>query len=139
MQTYEHTHIVGFSEVDTAGIVFFPRFFEMAHEGLEAFFQELGWGFAGIFKEGRWGFPLVHAEANYHAPAHLGDGLDIEITIARLSETAFTVHYVIRSADGKSIAALQTSHVWIDAGTFKKVPLPDDLRAKLAAYQQENA
>lgn len=139
MHTFSHTHTVGFSEVDRAGIVFFSRFFEMAHEGLEAFFQELGWGFAGIFREGRWGFPLVHAEADYHAPAHLGDGLGIEIAIARLSETAFTVHYVIGAADGKSIATVQTSHVWVDTGTFKKIPLPDDLRAKLAGYQKEHA
>ena len=138
METFEYRHIVKFSEVDMAGVVFFSRFFEYAHSAFEAFFQHIGWSFAQVFEDGRWGFPLVHAEADYQAPARLGDDLTVQLAVTKLSESAFTMHYRITLPNGKPVASVLTSNVWVELTTFKKTAIPDEVRAKLEAYRQES-
>ena len=138
MQTFEYAHTVKFSEVDMAGVVFFSRFFEYAHSAFEAFFQHLGWSFAQVFDEGKWGFPLVHTEADFQAPARLGDRLTVEMTVAALSESSFTMRYAISAPDGKPVASVLTSHVWVAPATFKKTTIPEEVRAKLETYHRES-
>ena len=138
MQSFEYTHTVKFSEVDMAGVVYFSRFFEYAHSAFEAFFQHIGWSFAQVFKEGKWGFPLVHAEADYQAPARLGDDLTVQLAVAKLSDSSFTIRYRITGRSGKPVAAVLTSHVWVEIATFKKAAIPEEVRAKLEVYCQES-
>ncbi len=138
METFEHTHTVTFSEVDMAGVVFFSRFFEYAHSAFEAFFQHMGWSFAQVFKEGQWGFPLVHAEADYQAPARIGDDLTVQLGVAKLSDSAFTMRYRIIGPGGKAVASVVTSHVWVELASFKKTTIPQEVRAKLEVYRQES-
>jgi len=138
METFNIQHTVKFSEVDQAGVVFFSRYFEIAHSTLETFFHQLGWGFAKIFREGKDGFPLIHAEANYMAPARLGDTLDVALSISRISKSSFTVSYDVRSTDGKPVAKLSTNHVWVELKTFSKAPIPSELRTALKVYLAED-
>ncbi len=139
MQSFEYTHTVKFSEVDMAGVVFFSRFFEYAHSAFEAFFEHIGWSFAHVFNEGKWGFPLVHAEADYQAPARIGDDLTVQLAVAKLSDSSFTMRYQITLANGKAVASVLTSHVWVDLATFKKTTIPEEVRAKLKVYLQESS
>ena len=138
METFNIQHTVKFSEVDQAGVVFFSRYFEIAHSSLEAFFHQLGWGFAKVFREGKDGFPLIHAEADYMAPARLGDTLEVALSIARITESSFTVSYDIRSTDSKPVAKLSTNHVWVELKTFSKAPIPSELRTALKVYLAED-
>lgn len=138
METFKFQHTVKFSEVDQAGVVFFSRYFEIAHSSLEAFFHHLGWGFAKVFSEGKDGFPLIHAEANYMAPARLGDTLEVALSLSRISESSFTVSYDFRSTDGKPAARLSTNHVWVELKTFSKAPIPTELKTALQDYLAED-
>ena len=114
------------------------RYFEIAHSSLEAFFLHLGWGFAKVFSEGKDGFPLIHAEADYRAPARLDDTLEVALSLARISESSFTVSYDFRTAGGKPVAKLSTSHVWVELKTFSKAPIPTELKAALKDYLAED-
>ena len=138
MQSFQYTHTVKFSEVDMAGVVYFSRFFEYAHSAFEAFFGHMGWSFAQVFKEGKWGFPLVHAEADYQAPARIGDDLTVQLAVAKLSESAFTIRYRITLPGGKPVASVLTRHVWVDRASFKKTTIPEEVRAKLEVYRQDS-
>ena len=138
METFKYQHTVKFSEVDQAGVVFFSRYFEIAHSSLEAFFHHLGWGFAKVFSVGKEGFPLIHAQADYMAPARLGDTLEVGLAVSRISESSFTVGYDIRTADGKPAAKLSTVHVWVELKTFSKAPIPAELKTALTGYLSED-
>ncbi|MFC1746952.1 acyl-CoA thioesterase [Candidatus Neomarinimicrobiota bacterium] len=134
MQSYQYAHTVGFSEVDAAGIVFFSRFFEIAHRALESFFHSLDLPFATVMREDRWAFPLVHAGADFHNPARLGDTLGINLTLDKLSKSSFTVRYEIQSGDSRPLATVRTAHVWLAVATFSKASIPDDLHTRLILY-----
>ena len=134
MEPFEYRHIVRFSEVDQAGVVFFARYFEIAHSALEAFFDHIGWSFAKLFKAGEEGFPLVHAAADYQAPARLGDALTVRLTVSRLSTSSFTLRYEFMDAKGRPATTVSTSHVWVKLDTFQKSPLPENLKDQLKPY-----
>lgn len=134
METFEYRHIVRFSEVDQAGVVFFARYFEIAHSALEAFFDHIGWSFAELFKAGEEGFPLVHAEADYRAPARLGDALTVRLSVSRLSTSSFTISYAFTGANDRPAATVLTSHVWVKLDKFEKSPLPEKLKEQLQPY-----
>ena len=134
MEVFEYRHTVRFSEVDQAGVVFFAHYFVIAHTALEAFFAHIGWSFADLFKAGEEGFPLVHAEADYKAPARLGDALTVRLTLSQLSTSSFTVNYEFLNAKGRPAAKVSTRHVWVKLDTFRKSPLPEKLKDQLKPY-----
>jgi 4-hydroxybenzoyl-CoA thioesterase len=63
MSAWHTKHIVRFSHCDPAGIVFYPRFFEIVHDAKEDWFREaVGLPFRELIGERREGFPIVRLE-----------------------------------------------------------------------------
>ena len=81
-------------------------------------------------------FPFIMAEATvrYVSEAMIGDALDIEITTSEVRTKAWVWSYVIRSgADGRVVAEGRTVQVMYDYAAHRTVPIPDAVRACLAA------
>ena len=86
---------IDFPMVDLAGIVYYPRFWDLAHR-----FYEESWEYTcdihynELLQKHRIGFPLVHSEANFHHPLSYGDTavckiavkIEFVILIPRVSE-----------------------------------------------------
>ncbi len=65
--TYARTVPVEFNHCDPAGIVFYPRYFEMVNSVVENFFlEDVGHSFARMMEEGA-GVPTARIEANFRA------------------------------------------------------------------------
>ncbi len=74
--TYRRTIPVEFNHCDPAGIVFYPRYFEMTNSVVENFFAEVvGRSYARISMQDRNGVPTVRLEATFRRPSRLGDRL----------------------------------------------------------------
>jgi 4-hydroxybenzoyl-CoA thioesterase len=81
---------VEFNHCDPAGIVFYPRYFEMANSVCENFFrEEVGVSYAQMM-EARTGVPTVRLEAEFKAPSRLGEVLDWVLTVERLGGSSVT-------------------------------------------------
>lgn len=81
-------------------------------------------------------FPFIVAEAavRYVSEAMIGVPLDIEITTAEIRTKAWVWSYTMRSArDGSVVATGRTVQVMYDYAAHCTVPIPDDVRAQLAA------
>lgn len=84
---YEMRQKVLFKHCDPAGIVFFPRYFEMMNDCVEMFFSDvLGWPFERIHGEG--GVPTATIETQFIAPSRHGDMLVLRIEVKRLGRTS---------------------------------------------------
>ena len=84
---------VKFKHCDPAGIVFYPRFFEMTNDTVEAFFDEvLSFPFSEMHQ--RSGIPTAQIEAQFKAPSRLGDVLRIVMTCERLGRTSLDIRFV---------------------------------------------
>ena len=126
---------IRFDEVDPAGIVFFARFMNYAHEAMENFFSDIEGGYAGLIQTRKIGFPTVRLEADFNIPLRYGEILRVETSCSRLGNSSATFVHDMRSAASGEICAV-VSHVVVTVtlGVLKPCPMPDDVRAKFAAH-----
>ncbi|MHA7773510.1 acyl-CoA thioesterase [Roseibium sp. M-1] len=76
-----------FKHCDPAGIVFYPRYFEMMNDCVETFFDRLvGWPFKEIHKDGA--IPTAEIRTQFKAPSRLGDQLALTLAITRVGRTS---------------------------------------------------
>ena len=78
---FELARPVRWSDVDAAGIVYFPRFLEYCHDAIEALFGELDGGYAHLTMKRKIGVPSVHLEVNFKAPLRYGDVCRVRVTV----------------------------------------------------------
>ena len=92
---------VDFPMVDLAKIVYYPRFWDMAHR-----FYEESWVFScgmhynEILSSHNIAFPLVHSEAQFIHPISYGDTVHCTITVPRIGKTSIHWHYEFRNQEG---------------------------------------
>ncbi len=126
---------VRFAHCDPAGIVFYPRFFEIAHEAKEEWFRAVvGVPFQEyVGSQGR-GLPIVRLEADFLAASRHGDELDVAITVAQLGRSSLHLHYALSCA-GEPRVSIRTVIVQTDLRTGRPVPIDGELRARIEAVR----
>jgi len=132
--TFTRERLIRFSHCDPAGIVYFVHFFDMVGAVVEDWFREaIGLPFQEMHLARRVGFPIVNTGCEFFKPAHLGDTLKLELSIAKLGRSS--IEFAIRGAVGgeeKFRARHKVAMVSLD--TFRARPIPDDMRAKMVGY-----
>jgi 4-hydroxybenzoyl-CoA thioesterase len=134
----EHTTtlLVRWGDVDAAGIVFYPRFFEWYDLGCEALFASLGLPWPRLFPErGIVGVPIVESGSRFTSPARYGDTLAVRAVVAWVRDRTFRMEYEI-SADGRLCAAGFEVRAWVRRPATPSSPLeadriPDDVVRRL--------
>lgn len=123
---------VRFADVDPAGIVFYPRYFEMLNAAVEDWFaSDLGMDFATLHLRRRIGVPTVRLECDFLAPCGLGDLLTVTITPTHVGRSSCAVAYRISGGGTDRVRAAATL-VCMDLDSQKSMPWPEPLRARLA-------
>lgn len=127
---------VEWGHCDPAQIVYNPNFFDWMEHGLSRLFEAGGFGFGELIdrQPELRGTPLVRSEANFVAPARLGDVITLSSTVSRWGGSSFDVTHEFRCGDVKLVSAVQT-RVWAgadEAGALKALPIPEDVRAALS-------
>jgi 4-hydroxybenzoyl-CoA thioesterase len=125
---------IRFSDVDHAGIVYYPRFFHFFHLAFEELWrQRMGArAYVELLDQRHIGFPAVRAEADYQQPLRFGDEADIELTIARLGGKSITFRYRVWRVDPRALACEgKVVCAVTDLTRFAAIPVPDDIRALL--------
>ncbi|HEX9295675.1 MAG TPA: acyl-CoA thioesterase [Polyangiaceae bacterium] len=126
---------IRFDEVDPAGIVFFARYANFAHEAVESFFGDLEGGYPALIQKRRIGLPIVHIEADFRAPLRYGDTLRIETSCAKLGNSSATFAHEIRNArTGELCTVVRHVVVTVALDSFRACAMPDDVRKKLALH-----
>jgi 4-hydroxybenzoyl-CoA thioesterase len=131
---------VRFSHCDPAGIVFYPRFFDLFSSALEDWFQSgIESPFGGDFMVTRnLRVPSLSITAEFVHPSRLGEVLDIDLWVTRLGRSSFELALAAGAAGEPRLRALWTMCV-IDHATFKSTPIPDDLRVRMQRFLRSPA
>ena len=123
---------VEFNHCDPAGIVFYPRYFEMTNSLVENFFADVVGHSYGAMMDAGQGVPTARLEVNFKAPSRLGDKLEWTLTVRQIGGSSVT--FVANAMFGAQLRlTADLTLVWVDAG--KPVRWPDAMRAKLEAFQ----
>jgi len=128
---FERQELVRFGHCDPAGIVFYPRYFEMLNALVEDWFTEgLGVDYAQLLGPRRVGMPSVRLAADFKRVSRMGDRLSQRIHITKLGRTSLALAIAFEGADGLRVAFEQVL-VCTSLDTHQPTPFPDDLRAAL--------
>lgn len=114
-----------FKHCDPAGIVFYPRYFEMISDVIEAFFsEELDLPFEELLKTAA--LPTVHFDTSFTAPSFHGDMLDVEVTPTRIGNSSISILVTAR-CNGETRLRSTSTLVYITP-KGKPQPWPKSLR-----------
>ena len=131
--TFVKRKLVRFAHVDAAGIVFYPRYFELVNAVIEDYFAErVGVDFATMHGMRRIGVPTVALDADFTSPSRLGDRLDFALAVARVGRTSAEVEVAVRCDDAARLRA-RVVLVCMDLDAASALAWPDDIRSVLAA------
>lgn len=123
-----------FSHCDPAGIVYFPRFFDLLHRAMEDWFTfGLEERFADFIMQKRLGIPTVGTKVDFVNPARFGDLLQIELRVAKLGSSS--IELAIDSfVDARPCFRARHTVCVFSSETYKAVPIPEELRTRMAPY-----
>ena len=125
---FEYPFTLRLHDTDAAGVIYFARLLDRAHEAYEAFLESAGLPLNNWLGQGPQ-LPLVHAEADFLAPIRLGRQVRVKLWATEVGRTSFTLDYAFTGEGGEKLARARTVHVAMQQGEC--VTLPDGLRAVL--------
>jgi YbgC/YbaW family acyl-CoA thioester hydrolase len=126
---------VRWGDVDAARIIFYGayiHFFEFAETEL---FREVGLHYGVMFDELKIWLPRVHLECDFRHAARLDDLLEVSVYVGRFGTKSMRLNFEVRRKGAEELIA--TAHFVLAAvnqDTFETVPIPLELREKLAPY-----
>jgi 4-hydroxybenzoyl-CoA thioesterase len=128
--------LVRFGDCDPAGIVFYPRYFEMFNNLVEDWHREaLQFSFTEIVTTRSWGLPTVHLEADFVAPTRFGEVLSASLSVGEIGTTSVSLDILLQAPDGADRVRGKVVLVWIDRRVTRSIPIPDEVRARLLAFR----
>jgi 4-hydroxybenzoyl-CoA thioesterase len=126
-------------DCDPAGIVYYPRYFEMFDSSTTALFERaLGMNkYQFLKKFESLGYPMVDTRARFVLPTRYGDDVVIETTITEIKRSSFMVAHRLMK-DGKLAVEGFETRVWVgrdpdDPDKIKSKPLAPEILARLQA------
>jgi 4-hydroxybenzoyl-CoA thioesterase len=129
---YRRTIQVEFNHCDPAGIVFYPRYFEMTNSVVENFFADVAQCSFAQMMQTQSGVPTARIEADFRAPSRLGDKLDWALIVTHLGKSSivFRLTAVCQGAH-RLTADLTLVRVGAEG---RPVAWTGDIRARLAGF-----
>ena len=92
---------IDFPMVDLAKIVYYPRFWDLAHRFYEESWEfSCGMHYNTILSEFNIAFPVVHSDTEFLHPVAYGDTIQCTLTVPRIGNTSITWRYEFQNQDG---------------------------------------
>ncbi len=93
MSTFDVRKKIRFGHTDPAGIMFYPRYFELLNEVVEDWFaDELGMGFGTLLADYGVGAPLGDVQTRFKAPCRMGEHLLFRLTVVEVRRAKVVVN-----------------------------------------------
>lgn len=127
---------VGFEHTDIAGVVFYPRYFEMLSRVVERWFQErLACNYRQFHQVEKRGIPLVEVHCRFAAPSFLCDILRFHLEVTRLGKRSVTLHIqALCNGQQRLEATMVLVHTRLSEGGMGSADIPPELAAHMRAY-----
>ena len=131
--SFETMAQVRFADVDPAGIVFYPRYFEMLNAAVEDWFaQRLGLAFGAMHHDLKMGVPTVSLSVTFLHPSRLDQRLSIILTPRDIGRSSCKLDALF-TADGQDRLKAEVVLVCMDLVSLRSRPWPDEVRTRMEA------
>lgn len=133
---FEKRHRIRFADCDPAGIVFYPRYFEMINGTIEDWFDEgLGYGFQQMIVEDGFGVPTVHIDVDFKAASRLDDWLVFSLSVRDVGRASIKLTIEARS-EGETRLVANTVLVFINSSRHAPARLPETLKSRMLEFRE---
>ena len=126
---------IEWADCDPAGIVFYPRYFEIFDASTAALFERaLGLTMVQMFKTFKSaGCPLARTRARFVRPTRCGDDVAVE-SVVTFGHASFEIAHHI-THNGLTCVECVETRVWVvhdpaKPGRYKSQPIPEAVQAK---------
>lgn len=134
--TFSREVKIRFQHCDPAGIVFYPRYFEMFNQIVEDWFDEaIGCSFQAMHLEMNLGVPVVHIETDFVKASRIGEILRFTLRVAELKQRSFRLSMQALSGEEVRVRGEWTLACVGLGESLRSVDLPEALRRSMEAYQ----
>ncbi|MDQ2067844.1 thioesterase family protein [Xinfangfangia sp. CPCC 101601] len=124
---------IEFNHCDPAGIVFYPRYFEMTNSVCQSFCREIiGHSYAEMMARGQ-GLPAANIAVNFHLPSRLEEVLDWRMQVTRLGGSSLACRLEAH-CDGTHRLTADLTLVFVADG--RPYPWPQELRDRITAFME---
>lgn len=125
---------VRFQHCDPAGIVFYPRYFEMINTTVEEWFaQRLGIPFETLHGPLGAAVPTASITVKFHAPSRHGDVLDFRLKPTRIGRASLALSIEAHCGAEKRLS-MESTLVFTKKGVNGPEPWPEDLRSRISQH-----
>ena len=122
-------------DCDPAGIIFYPRYFEMFDTSTTVLIERaLGMNKIDYLKAYAFaGHPLVETRARFRVPTRFGDEVAIETALVECGRSSFKVEHRLTKAGALAVEGFET-RVWVvrptdDPSRIRSQPIPPEVLA----------
>ena len=134
MKRFRQSQDITFRQCDPAGIVFYPRYFEMMNDVIERFFSDIvAWPYRQMHGTDRRGVPAVSANMEFMMPARLGDRLSWHLSVDRLGKSSATFRHLAYLNETAVVSGC-TTVVHTDLDRMKSLPWTAEVKSVLSDY-----
>jgi 4-hydroxybenzoyl-CoA thioesterase len=137
-QVFQVPRLVRFRDCDPAGIVFYPRYFEMVNDVVEDWFRDaLDYDFHFIHVVQKLGTPTVHLEVSFKRPSRIGETLIFSLAVADLGSSSVRVRIQAACQDEVRFVVTPTLvHTNQALTPPRALPWPDAVRARMLPFTE---
>lgn len=133
-EVFVHDQLIRFAHCDPAGIVFFPRFFDLAHNTMEDWFARgVGYAMPVMISQHRIGTPTVAIRTDFVKPLRIGDTLRFSLTVTKMGRSSVELRYVGTKNGEEHLRIFQTV-AFMDLDRMKSIPIPEEVRPRIEAF-----
>ena len=121
---------VRWRDVDALGHVNNAVYLTYLEQARVRYFEEIGLGFGTDA-----GMILAEITCTYRSPLSLSEQVTVWMRVSEFRNSSFIVLYRIEGEDGRLAATARSVQVCYDYDASRAVPIPDEWRAAIAAFE----
>ena len=116
---------VPYADTDQMGVVYYGNYLTLFERSRTELMRACGYTYKKCEEEG-WMLPVIHAEVNYHSPAHYDDLLEVTAYVQAQKGVRLEIACEVRrKGEERVLVDGFTRHCFVSTKTFRPVPPPE--------------
>jgi len=132
---FNYPRRVRFADCDPAGIVFYPRYFEMLSEVTEEWWRHMGLPWTELVGTRQLGTPISHLETQFLRPSLLGDLICFRLRVESLGRSSLRLQCRVLGPEGEERMHLRQRQVCFSLASRQAIAWPSDLKDAILKFQ----
>jgi 4-hydroxybenzoyl-CoA thioesterase len=135
LKEFSAERVVRFGDCDPAGIVFYPRYFEMVNSVVEDWWTHLGMPWPEMIEGRRIGTPVSHVETIFLRPSRAGERLQFRLSLESLGRSSVRLRYRVLGPAGEERIRIRQRMVCVSLESSLPIAWPAEFRSLLANWE----